>query len=467
MGFLHQFEHILTKLPEVERPRFALTFKEKIKWTGLILLVYFILGEVSLYGLDPGSVDIFEQMRAVIAGKFGSLLSLGIGPLVTGSIILQILVGGKLVDLDLANPKDQAIFQGTQKVLAVFFTVFEACVMVLMGALPAANNDPNLQFLLILQLTVGGILIILMDEVVSKWGVGSGVGLFICAGVCSAIFIGAFNPFPALKGEIVPAGKIPRFIYSVTHDQPSPELLIPIIGTIIVFMTVVYAESVRVEIPLTYGRFRGARGRYPIKFIYASNIPVIFASILLANVQLWARMLNNLGYPLLGRFAGNRPISGLASYLQSPYGIRSVTDEIHTIVYKGSILYTGWLPLKAVFYVLVLIALSMLFSKFWVDTTGMDTKSVAKKLHESGTQIPGFRADIRIIEKVLGRYIPAVTLLGGAAVGLLAAFGNLTGALGGGMGVLLTVGILYNLYEEIAREQMIELHPMLRNILGK
>ncbi len=451
MGFLHRFEHILTKLPEVERPRFALTFKEKVKWTGLILLLYFVLGEVSLYGLDPGSIDIFEQMRAVIAGKFGSIISLGIGPIVTGSIILQILVGGKLIDLDLSNPRDQAIFQGTQKTLAIAFTVFEAAVMVLMGALPAANNDPNLQLLLILQLTIGGLLIIFMDEVISKWGIGSGVGLFICAGVCSAIFIGSFNPLPALPGEVVPAGRIPAFIYSAMHDQPSPELLIPIIGTIIVFLVVVYAESVRVEIPLTYGRFRGARGRYPIKFIYASNIPVIFASILMANIQLWARMLNNIGYPLLGKFAGNRPISGFASYVQTPYGIQTATDE----------------PIRAVVYVIVLIALSMLFSKFWVDTTEMDTKSVARKLHESGTQIPGFRADIRIIEKVLGRYIPVVTLMGGAAVGLLAAFGDLTGALGGGMGVLLTVGILYNLYEQIAREQMIELHPMLRGILGK
>jgi preprotein translocase subunit SecY len=96
----------------------------------------------------------------------------------------------------------------------------------------------------------------------------------------------------------------------------------------------------------------------------------------------------------------------------------------------------------------------------------MKTNTVAKQLHSGGMQIPGFRGDIRIIEKVLNRYIPAVTLMGGLAVGLLAAFGDLTGCLGGGTGVLLTVGILYRLYEEMAKEQLFEVHPMLRKIMG-
>ena len=71
MGFLHQFEHILTRLPEVQRPRYALSFKERIKWTGFILLAYFFLKVTALYGLDPQAVDIFENMRAIIAGGFG------------------------------------------------------------------------------------------------------------------------------------------------------------------------------------------------------------------------------------------------------------------------------------------------------------------------------------------------------------------------------------------------------------
>ncbi|MFV2040762.1 MAG: preprotein translocase subunit SecY, partial [Candidatus Hydrothermarchaeales archaeon] len=118
MGFLHNFEGILTNLPEVEKPRYSLSFNDKLKWTALMLVTYFVLSETALYGLNPDTIDLFANLRAVLAGSFGSIITLGIGPIVTGSIILQILVGGKLIDLDLSNPKDQAIFQGTQKTLA-------------------------------------------------------------------------------------------------------------------------------------------------------------------------------------------------------------------------------------------------------------------------------------------------------------------------------------------------------------
>lgn len=450
MGVLHRLEPFLVRLPEVERPRYALTFKDKIKWLGLVLLIYLFLKDIPVYGMDPSAVDYFINLRAIIAGGFGSVISLGIGPIVTASIILQIAVGGKLIDVDLSQPKDRVLFMGAQKALAIFFTIFEAAVMVLMGALPALNNDPNFQFLMILQLTIGGVLIIYLDEVVSKWGIGSGIGLFIAAGVCSSIFVGAFNPFPATQGEVVPAGKIPAFIYLLMNNQSRWDLLVPILGLLIVFAAVVYASSVRVEIPLTYGRFRGARGRYPIKFIYASVIPVIFANIFLANVQLWARMLEKAGYPLLGEFSINRPISGLAYYVQNPHPIYSPDFNL-----AGTLAYS-----------FVIVVLAMLFSKFWVETTGMDSKTVARKLQQGGMVIPGFRGDIRIIEKVLDRYIPAITLLGGAAVGLLSAFADVLGSLGGGTGVLLTVGIVYQLYEQIAKEKVMEMHPAIKKIIG-
>ncbi|MFQ6105862.1 MAG: hypothetical protein ACE5NL_02195, partial [Candidatus Hydrothermarchaeaceae archaeon] len=143
MSILHRFEPFLVRLPEVERPRYVLLFRDRMKWVGLVLLVYFLLKETSLYGLSPSAVDIFENVRAVMAGGFGSLISLGIGPIVSASIILQIMVGGKLIDLDLSKSEDKRIFMGTQKALAIAFTIFESAVMVLFGALPAATHiDP-------------------------------------------------------------------------------------------------------------------------------------------------------------------------------------------------------------------------------------------------------------------------------------------------------------------------------------
>ena len=439
---------IFSILPQVRSPSYRVPFKEKLKWTGIILILYFMLGIIPLFGLSPTAVDQFAQLRAVLAGEFGSLITLGIGPIVSASIILQLLVGGRILKLDLSQHEDKAFFQGTQKLLAMVFTLFEASILVLTGALPP--SDPSLAWILILQITVGGILIIFLDEVVSKWGFGSGVGLFIAAGVCQAIIVGSFNFLSSPTSPGVPAGAIPGFIYSLTTSQPNFDLLIPVIATIVVFLVVVYAQSMRVEIPLSFGGVKGARGKYPLKFVYASNMPVILTSALLLNVQLFAAMFQKLGIPILGQVSNGQAISGLAYLLTPPRGLDSLLTQ----------------PLQVAFYGTVFVASCVLFAWLWVELSGIGPKQVAKQLHGMGMQIPGFRSSRTQFERILKKYIPAITVLGGAFVGFLAFGADLTSALGGGTGVLLTVGILYQLYEEIAEEQLMDMHPMLRNFLG-
>jgi preprotein translocase subunit SecY len=439
---------IFSYLPQVKSPSYRVPFKEKLKWTGVILILYFILTQIPLFGLSSTSVDQFAQLRAVMAGSFGSILTLGIGPIVSASIILQLLVGGKILNLDLSQHDDKAFYQGIQKLLAVIFTLFEGGVLVLTGAL--APSSPEFVWVMILQITIGGILIIFLDEVISKWGFGSGVGLFIAAGVSAQIVIGSLNPLSSPTSPGVPSGAIPQFIYYLTTSQPDFSLLIPIISLIAVFLVVVYAESMRVEIPLSYGGVKGARGKYPLKFIYASNMPVILTSALLLNVQLFAALFQKLGFPILGTVSNGKAISGIAYYLTTPYGLSSILTN----------------PLQVAVYGVVFIASCVLFAWLWVELSNIGPKAVAKQLHGMGMQIPGFRSSRTQFERILKKYIPAITILGGAFVGLLAFGADLTGALGGGTGVLLTVGIVYKLYEEIAQEQLMDMHPMLRKFLG-
>lgn len=446
---IEKLQPIFSLIPQVSSPDYRVPFREKLKWTGVILVLYFILGVIPLFGLSPTAVDQFQQLRAVMAGSFGSIITMGIGPIVTASIILQLLVGGKIINLDLSQPRDKALFQGTQKLLAIIFTLFEGSVLVLTGALSPAS--PQLAWIMILQITIGGILIIFLDEVVSKWGFGSGVGLFIAAGVAQTIIVGTFNFLSSPTSPGVPGGAIPRFIYSLTSGQPDFTILIPVFAVIVVFLIVVYAESMRVEIPLSYGGVKGARGKYPLKFIYASNMPVILTSALLLNVQIFAIMFQKLGFPILGTISNGKAVSGLAFLLTTPTSL--------------STLFTN--PLQVIFYGIVFIASCVLFAWLWVELSGIGPKQVSKQLYQMGMQIPGFRSSRGHFEKILKKYIPAITVLGGAFVGLLAFGADLTGALGGGTGVLLTVGIVYRLYEELAQEQMMDMHPMLRKFLGE
>jgi preprotein translocase subunit SecY len=254
-------------------------------------------------------------------------------------------------------------------------------------------------------------------------------------------------------------GAIPAFIASIIKGEPTfiRGGLLPDITqfafTIIVFLIVVYFESMRIEIPLSYGRFKGVRGRYPIRFIYASNIPVILAVSMFGTMTLVAKLtFHKLGWTFFGDYDEQGNVRGGLMYFLSPP--RSL-----------DMLLVEWD--RALIYLIVLVAVCVLFAVLWIEMTNMGPKAVAKQLQQSGMQIPGFRKDIRIVEKVLERYIPQVTVMGGIAVGFLSAIADFTGALGTGTGILLTVGIVFRMYEDLMREQVSEMFPALRGFLER
>jgi preprotein translocase subunit SecY len=122
--------------------------------------------------------------------------------------------------------------------------------------------------------------------------------------------------------------------------------------------------------------------------------------------------------------------------------------------------------LRAVVYLIILVGGSIIFSVFWVSTSGMDSHAVSEQIESLGMQIPGFRRDPRVVEEVLERYIPTVTIISGIFIGTLAAFADFTGAIGSGTGILLTVMIIYNLYENIASRYVEDMNPALRKFFS-
>ena len=458
------FKNILANLPEVASPtQKRLSFKEKLKWTLIILVIFFIMGLIPLFGLGQNALQQFEYLSIILGAKFGSILSLGIGPIVTASIVLQLLNGSGILKFDLTDPEGKKTFQGVQKLLAIFFIIFEAFIYVFMGGLapaPAFQGTAlyfNFQLVLVFQLFLGGMLILFMDEVVSKWGFGSGVSLFIAAGVSEEIFIKALSPLPSPVNPGIATGAIPALFQSLAAGDPTTAglMLAGVVSTVAVFAIAVYAQAMKVEIPLSFGRVRGHGIRWPLHFIYTSNIPVILVAALMANVQLWARLLQNWGHPILGTFYGNTPATGLVAWLYSP----NIVEKVIT----GSLRFID--VAHAGVYMMFMIVGAVIFSWFWVQTSGMDAKSQAKQIMSSGLQIPGFRKDQRVLERILQRYIGPLTVMGAIAVGFLAAFADLTGALSRGTGILLAVMIIYRLYEEVAKQHMMDMNPMMRKFM--
>lgn len=458
-------KQLMRFLPEVRKPaEKKIGFNEKLKWTLLVLGLYFVMYNIKLYGLSRNALERFDFLSTILGTDFGAIISLGIGPIVTSSIIIQLLVGSGIFSLDTKSEEGKKLFQGIQKLGTLFFIVFEACIFVFMRGLEAS---PGYESIVIFQLILGGLAIMFMDEIVAKWGFGSGISLFIVAGVALQIFIGLFQ-FVGTDGsnclvdfENTPcSGRVLVIIQSIINGDATGALLAlaVILVTAAVFLAVVWAQNLKVEIPLSYDRIRGYGVKWPLQFFYASTLPVILVAALVANLQLFGSLLETwLGHPtILGGFQNGQAISGLAFWIGAPNILQALVT--------GSLLGSQWL--QAFFHVLFYAVFSVIFSIFWVKTTGIDAAGQAKNIANSGLQIAGFRKDPRILESILNRYIFPLTIMGGLAIGLLSATADLLGTLSSGTAILLAVMILYQLYQNIAQQHAIDMHPALRKMMG-
>ncbi len=458
-------ESLFANFPEVTKPLKRLSLKEKLMWTGVVLVLYFILTLTPLYGLNQSYVAQFETLAILLAASFGSIISLGIGPLVTGSIMLQLLVGAEIIKVDLKTPEGRKKFQGYQKLFSIFFIVFENAAYVLSGALPPATPTTLNIAILIIQLIIGGLVLMFLDEVSSKWGIGSGISLFIAAGVAREIFTKAFSPLPDPRMQI-PVGAIPKIITLISQGNSALAFwpFVGIIATLAVFLIAVYFSGVQINIPLSFGKVRGFGIKWPIKWFYTSNIPVILTAALMASLQMWALMMFNAGVPLLGEFETvqvgggqytQQPVSGIAKYIQHPSISQIFTSGFSMDAFKSTMFYFAFMIIGSIF-----------FAYLWLNVGKSSPSDVADQILSSGLSIPGFRRDKRILEKVLARYIMPLTILGGLTVGLLAAVADIFDALSRGTGILLTVMIIYQFYENIQKTHMEEMSPMLRKVMG-
>ncbi|HME54618.1 MAG TPA: preprotein translocase subunit SecY [Candidatus Lokiarchaeia archaeon] len=477
-------------MPEIKQPDREISFKEKFFWTAIVLVIYLFMSQIPIYGVTTnGTQDPFFWLRVILASNRGSLTELGIGPIVTAGLIMQLLQGSKLIKVDLTSPEDRALFTGTQKVMAIALTVFQIIAYLLAGAF-GTNLNPGAITLIFLQLLCSGIIIILLDEVIQKgWGIGSGVSLFIAAGVAGQMLWSAFSFFPSNPVQLFPgsttqsydSGAIIAFFQSIANGRVIDSFNRPgtlptmtgVIITAVIFFIVVYMETVNIEIPLQYSGYRGFVGKYPIKLMYVSNIPVILAQALYANVLFFGQLLagpnsairaSATGNPvltfvlnLLGSYPANYAAStnfqftgGLIYYLTPPRGIPLVAGD----------------PLHAIIYFLIFMVLCVYFGQIWVDVSGLAPRDIAQQILDSGMSIPGFRKSAKPIERILKRYIPTLTILCGMIVAILAFTADAFNALGTGTGILLTVGIMHNYAEQISKEAAAEQYPALRGFLG-
>jgi preprotein translocase SecY subunit len=427
------------------------------------------MGQIPLYGVtsDP-KFDFLAFARVIFAAQQGTLLELGIGPIVTAGLLMQLLKGSDLLKLNFKNPDDRSLFTSATKIVTIIVIIAEGS---LYGTSVYGHLVARPEFIPILigQLIGSSIIVMLLDELVQKgWGLGSGISLFIMAGVAQGLLWSIFSPLPAQDG---PVGIFPFLINSATNGHMQDVLfrsgqlpsVFGLIVTALVLLVLVYVQGIHIDIPIVSTKYRGFTAVYPIKLLYTSNIPVILSSALLANAvfmgqMLWANYNPENANPVFNWLAqydpghqSSTPTGGLLYYITSPRSLDAAAQD----------------PVRAVVYVVFLTTIVTIFGRLWVELGGLSAKSAAKNLLDADVQVPGFRRSEGSVEVLLNKYIPSVTILGGIVVGLLASASDVLNVFGSGIGILLMVDILVNYYNLLIKEQIDTHMPKLAALLGR
>jgi len=454
VGVIDILAAIADRFPTIEKPAPKPSLYRRLAWTGVVLVLYLIMANIPLYGIPEQQLQTQLSLQQIIfASSAGTLMELGIGPIVTAGLILQVLVGAKILDMDLTDPESRRKFTAAQKSLAILFAIFEATMYVLGNRYWAGTGiEPTLaqRILVIAQLAFAAFLVILFDEMLQKgWGIGSAISLFILAGVAYSMMWSLLGYVPRIAETygFIPALLNEPLTFIIARPSGYPDLT-GFFATIAIILFLIYVQAMRVEIPVTNPRLRGIRSKVPLQFMYVTNIPILLVGIFVADLQLFSGIITDFLGP---QHTVAKYYNQLVYYISPPRGIiHSISDPTRTLIYAIS-----WT------------IMSVIFGYMWVELAGLNPKEQAEKLVKSGMEVPGMRRNPKILESILAKYIYPLTLLSSLLVAFVAIVADIFGAYGTGTGILLAVGIINQYYMMITYERALETYPLLRKLLGE
>jgi protein transport protein SEC61 subunit alpha len=390
-------------------------------------------------------------------------MELGISPIITSGMIMQLLAGTKIIQVNQSIKEERRLFQGAQKLFGILITIGEAVAYVAAGmygnleTLGAGNA-----ILIILQLFSAGMIVLTLDEMLSAgYGLGSGISLFIATNMCETIIWKSFSPATYNTGRgvefegavialfhlLIVRKNVAVGLYEAFYRTNLPNLS-QLLATIVVFLIVIFFQGWRVDLPLYHRKNRSFAETYPIKLFYTSNMPIILQTALVQNVYFISQLLyNRYGGNILVRlfgvwkeskdYGGSIPVSGIAYYISPPRNLTDFFGDIpHTIIYLIFILGT-----------------CALFSRTWIEVSGQSARDVLKQLGDQDLMVTKRDSGDKDSIAVLNKYIPVAAAFGGMCIGLLSVVADLLGAIGSGTGILLAVTIIYQYYEMLTKNK--------------
>ncbi|KAI8973259.1 SecY subunit of pre protein translocase [Mycotypha africana] len=462
---LHILKPFMGLLPEIESPIGKIPLNERLLYTAVALIGYLVMAQLPLWGvISKESSDPLYYFRVVLGAHRGTLMELGVLPILTSGMVMQLTAAARVIHVDYSLKEERALFCGAQKLIAVLIAIGQAALLVFTGFYGDPTELGPLRCgALVLQIVFASTITLLSDELLQKgYGIGSGINLFVATNVAQTFLWKSisFVSYETFRGSEKEGAIVALFSLLKNRSNKVRALkdafyrtdltnMMDLIATLVTFGLVIYVQGFRIELPVKSNRMRGQRASYPIRFFYTSSMPIMLLSAVYANIHLISQTLFMFfGNHFFIRFLGIwEPIKeetvnqlystgGLVYYLSAPH---SLTEAISS-------------PLRTALYIIFSTVACIYLSKAWVDISGSTSRDVARQLKDQQLAIAGFR-DVSM-HKELQRIIPPAAAFGGASLAIIASVADIFGCIGTGAGILMAVTIIFQYFEMFIREQM-------------
>lgn len=488
---------LIVMTPKIQKPTREVGKKEKLIWTFIILVIYLVLSSIPLLGVYFGEGgDPFSFLRVVTASNYRFLTELGVGPILIAGLIMQLLVGVKIVKVDLEDPDARSFYDDSQKTLSIVLTIIMAFILVV-STYYGTDLYLSGQVMVFIQLLATGIIIIALNEFLQQgWGLGSGVSLFLIGNVALQIFLGLFSIQNFLEGPneimsnrgivfaliswiasegLIPAIQALFLRYDPLNNINLPHLsLLSVLATCIVIIIIILIKSMEVIITPSQTDDKEISSIYNINLLYNSTIPVFLTSILLVSLHYISYMIwlltrgdqtgSNLLTQILGSYSYDDitqhyvATGGLVYFLTPPtsfigdYGVINPVDPLPSII-------------RASIYALIFISLTVLFSVKWLEMVGLKSPDAAKQFLISGMRIQSVKLYQDITHYKTRNYLRKIALVGGGLISSVTVLANFFGVLGSGLGILLFICLIHQYYVlVITDENSVDQLQLIKNL---
>lgn len=392
--------------------------RKRILFTFLCLFV-FKLGtsivvpgvDTSVLGKDLGFFDLVNAMGGGAMEKF-SILSLGVMPYITASIITQLLAQMEIIpyfaELSKQGGVGRAKLNQITRILGIVLAFIQGYIL----SFTFIKGGTVMDYMSFSVILTGGtcFLLWLGDQITAK-GIGNGISLIIMAGIIATLP----SMFKDAYEALIVAGDLQVTLFGIT------KFIIFVLVYLAIVLAVVYEETSERRIPVQYANktnsMYGANKNYmPFKLNSAGVIPVIFASALISIPGIIAAFIKNEGFSVF-----------VSKYL------------------------TLSTPVGFILYLVLIFVFAYIYTFMQIKP-----KELSDNLKKQGGFIPGIRPGnetINYISKVLVRISTVGALFLAFIAALPIVFGMIsnlpTSVSIGGTGLLIVVGVALETYKQI------------------